>query len=243
MPDAMCSDIQNCSHFNFKINYNGMMKKAFIKCFGVEIKKEFAKDVDYYLLIFDNELRSVIGEAQLAILSFNMPNQFVRNFGNNKPFRWSSGHKDRMDMLEVTSIELLKRRDKKQEHCMTEWMLYDKILEHNQIEKVGCRAPYQRSPMEIPVCDSMEKIEKVLFDGQELALEYEPPCQEMPTVEYNHGIVDADPNFGDKITIYVSYPDKWKIITQSQKVDVHTLIGNMGGYIGLFLGKIALTRT
>ena len=29
---------------------------------------------------------------------------------------------------------------------------------------------------------------------------------------------------------------KWKIITQSQAVDVHALIGYIGGYIGLFLG-------
>ena len=40
------------------------------------------------------------------------------------------------------------------------------------------------------------------------------------------------------IPIYVSYPDKWKIVTQSQLVDIHALIGNVGGYIGLFLGEM-----
>ena len=40
----------------------------------------------------------------------------------------------------------------------------------------------------------------------------------------------------------VSYPNEWKIIRQSQAVDVHALIGNIGGYIGLFLGKIYSTK-
>ena len=242
LPYAICSDIQNCTYFNFKINFNGMMKKSFFRCFGIEINKEFTNDVDFYLLTFDEKLRSVIGEAQMSILSFNQPNQFVRNFRGNKPFRWSDNHKGETDMLEVTSIEMLKRRDKRQEHCMAEWMIYDRILEQNQIEKVGCRAPYQRSPIEIPVCSSMEDMERVLFDGEELALEYGPPCQEMPTIEYNHGVLEADPIFGDNISIYVSYPNELKIITQSQKVDVHALIGNIGGYIGLFLGKIYSTK-
>ena len=37
--------------------------------------------------------------------------------------------------------------------------------------------------------------------------------------------------------IIINYPEEVKIITQSQDVDVHSLIGNIGGYLGLFLGK------
>ena len=39
--------------------------------------------------------------------------------------------------------------------------------------------------------------------------------------------------------MYVHYrflPQLAKIITKSRAVDVHALIGNIGGYIGLFLG-------
>ena len=34
-----CYDIRNCSYLKFKINYNGVMKGTFFKCFGVEINK------------------------------------------------------------------------------------------------------------------------------------------------------------------------------------------------------------
>ena len=36
--------------------------------------------------------------------------------------------------------------------------------------------------------------------------------------------------------IRIYYPEEVKIITQSKDVDVHSLIGNIGGYLGLFLG-------
>ena len=39
------------------------------------------------------------------------------------------------------------------------------------------------------------------------------------------------------LTIELRFPDQMKIITQSKEIDIHTLIGNIGGYIGLFLGN------
>ena len=34
----------------------------------------------------------------------------------------------------------------------------------------------------------------------------------------------------------IHYPDEFKVIMQSKEVDIHSLIGNIGGYLGLFLG-------
>ena len=39
------------------------------------------------------------------------------------------------------------------------------------------------------------------------------------------------------LAIQIVFPDKMRVISQSKEVDVHTLIGNIGGYLGLFLGK------
>ena len=35
----------------------------------------------------------------------------------------------------------------------------------------------------------------------------------------------------------ISFPDKIKLITQSQKINSESLIGYIGGYVGLFLGR------
>ena len=38
----------------------------------------------------------------------------------------------------------------------------------------------------------------------------------------------------------VEYPDYARVIVQSKDVDIHALIGNIGGYVGLFLGMKGL---
>ena len=233
-----CYDIKNCSYFNFKNNYNGIMKGTFFKCFGVEINKQFSKHIDFFIILFNKNLSYVIGEASASILSFNRPNQLIRNFHGMQPFRWSNNTELGIDLLEVSSIEILKRRSRKEEPCMDNWMSYDKIIEQQHLENVGCRAPYQAIASEIPICDTKEKMNESLMDIQELAQKYDPPCQEMPNIIYSYGIAKHEEELGDNIALYVSYPDKWKVITQSQAVDVHALIGNIGGYIGLFLGRI-----
>ena len=41
----------------------------------------------------------------------------------------------------------------------------------------------------------------------------------------------------------ISYPEHLRIIIQSKEVDIHSLIGNIGGYLGLFTGKINTSLT
>ena len=62
------------------------------------------------------------------------------------------------------------------------------------------------------------------------------PCEEMAFINYQHNFVERlKSSFGYRFTFVL--PTTAKIIAQSQEVDAHSLIGNIGGYIGLFLGK------
>ena len=232
-----CTSIQDCPYFKFKNNYNGVLLEGFYKCFGLEINQEYAKDIAYYYLKFESTLRNVTREVESALLSFNLPNQFTRNFGGNQPVNWGNYDKSGVQIIEITSVELLKRRNKIQEPCVDDWKSYDKNLELKHLEFVGCRSPYQKLSKNFEICNTTEKLKEVLFDGLKLAHDYPSPCLEMPNLAYRYGKTESNAYMTDGVKFYVSYPDKWKIITQSQKVDVHTLIGNMGGYIGLFLGK------
>ena len=96
---VVCNDMQKCPYIKFKNNYSGFMKEAFFKCFGVEVDKSLSKDIDYFVLVLDNHLKYVIGEATGSMFSFNLPNQFIRNFHGIQPFRWSNDTKLGMDVL------------------------------------------------------------------------------------------------------------------------------------------------
>ena len=64
---------------------------------------------------------------------------------------------------------------------------------------------------------------------------YTKPCLGMSKIDFTHTV---DPSW--KREMYfgtaIVYPVQLKIISQSQAVDFHSLVGNIGGYIGLFLG-------
>ena len=40
------------------------------------------------------------------------------------------------------------------------------------------------------------------------------------------------------LRVQLEYPETIRVIHLSKEVDVHSLIGNIGGYLGLFLGNI-----
>ena len=70
---------------------------------------------------------------------------------------------------------------------------------------------------------------------------YSTSCQRFSKIIYEDVLQELGLNSDDKEGLFVfmlSYPDNIRMITQSKEVDIHTLIGNIGGYIGLFLGDI-----
>ena len=68
---------------------------------------------------------------------------------------------------------------------------------------------------------------------------YPSACHRISKIGYSHDYeYDSDRN--DTLTLHIIYPFNAKIITQAKEVDIHTLIGNIGGYVGLFLGSIYL---
>ena len=40
------------------------------------------------------------------------------------------------------------------------------------------------------------------------------------------------------LRVEINFPERMRVITQSKEIDIHALVGNIGGYIGLFLGNI-----
>ena len=138
-------------------------------------------------------------------------------------------------MFLITNIEVVKRRNKHDEPCLDDWTHFDGLVLHKHLKKVGCSAPYQKT--NFPVCTSQEKVQESQYEATEVRKNYYPePCQEISNIMYNFQKMPIISN-ESVFSVAVLYPDKMKVVTQQQKVDVQVLIGNIGGYIGLFLGK------
>ena len=242
-----CSSEVQCPYLTFKNNYNGMKHSQFIKCFGIKVNENYTKDIEAFLINFSDSLSTALNkygkikERQYAFVVYNYPNQIVRNWsGSTVVWRGKEGI-DRIEIFHITSVTIFKKRNKQKDPCEIEWMNYDNRLQNHHIRQVGCRAPYQKEPNNVSICSSQTDIKNALFDGWNLNGKYlASPCQEMPKIGYKHTFVLSRSSSRPRAKIYsmyVSYPDKMTIITQTQAVDFHSLIGNIGGYIGLFLGN------
>lgn len=236
-----CRNLNTCSYATLKNNYNGFSQTGhFFKCFGIQVNKNIAKDVLYYRITFDKSLSMVLPQIRSTNIRFNYPNQIVRPSGGTKSI-WHKTSGGKVDVFEITSVDLLKRRNKQNAKCTDQWHIFDTLVLKRHIESSGCRPPYISEYAKFPICKTMKDIKHAYYDGWSLEKKYvDDPCQEMPTIDfksYDRPIARFR-DTPDEPKILVYFPFKGKIISQLQEVDVHSLIGNIGGYIGLFLGKI-----
>ena len=61
-------------------------------------------------------------------------------------------------------------------------------------------------------------------------------CTSIENINYKYREYDTDDHENDRFWIGLTYPEKFKDINQVRAVDIQTVIGNAGGYVGLFLG-------
>ena len=133
---------------------------------------------------------------------------------------------------------MLKRRITRNKQCTQTDNSFDEMVSLAHIKAVGCRPPYISSHMEFPICNTQEKIKQSLYEFKSVRNRYYPKaCTRISKISVkNQGnVLTEDLGIWD---LDIVYPEEVRLITQSKEVDVHTLIGNIGGYIGLFLGKL-----
>ena len=112
-----------------------------------------------------------------------------------------------------------------------------KLVRKQHLITIGCRPPYLAIGTETPKCDTVKRLNESRFQYERAReMDYPKDCKRMSGIRTSSvgGILKS---LDKKWRFGISYPDEVKIITQSKEVDIHTLIGNIGGYFGLFLGK------
>ena len=105
----------------------------------------------------------------------------------------------------------------------------------------GCRAPYDIPYDSFQKCTNKEDIQRSTFnyfmDGSKY---YAKACRRISKIDVYSEISQRNDGY---FVVTLVYPRDVKLITQSKEIDGHALIGNIGGYIGLFLGNQLLLNT
>ena len=63
------------------------------------------------------------------------------------------------------------------------------------------------------------------------------PCEEMTNIVFREKGIKTKNRYKENLKLMYVYPLSTKVVQQIKAIDFQALIGNICGYIGLFLGK------
>ena len=236
-----CIASRKCRFVELRNSFNGFWSGVFHRCYSVSVQPMLAKTIKALGFSFDPILLDMLDQITWKLSSengnvfavMNYPRQLLRNDGNFQFVLQTESNGTILELFMVKSIEVLRRRNKGKS-CVDEWERYDDMVLSKHLETVGCDNPYQKGNN--ITCENPQQKLEARYKFEEVGDKYYPaPCQELTNIDYGHQKI-ISPSNDVGLNFVIHYPNKIKIISQARSVDFHALIGNIGGYIGLFLG-------
>ena len=151
---------------------------------------------------------------------------------------------------------VLNRRNKRSEPCNPEWKSDDELSIQSMLKDATCTPPYikLRNHSNYPRCTTREDLEhfhRLAMMATMKNQQRPPPCRQIEKATFGFeefdwlvdnwifGSDDDDKQNATKamFEILFEFPDAtYMEIDQTKAYETQTLIGNIGGYIGMFLG-------
>ena len=223
-----------------QLTYSGFRDGSRIfRCFGLKSK---VTNVESILFRFNSSLYpgGTRPSYPFILVALHLPNQISLRGSltkdtwpkRNQKKELEKGHKMKFTMQQ---LEVLKRRNKQNDPYVPDELNFDRIILDEHLEQIGCKAPYHRTDKSLELCDSREKMKETSDDlmGKEKP---KKACTIASTLTFTYDESDNKHKVYFEVVLY--YPYHLKEVVMVRAVDLQTVIGNAGGYIGLFLGTI-----
>ena len=167
----------------------------------------------------------------------------------NFTYDLSGGRKQHYTMkFDIQNVIALKRRKKYGEQCIEDWKNYDEWKFRKDVKTLGCRPPtYIGFNTTLPKCVESKDLAKAI--NMTTSKNDTNPCQMIDKVIFSYVEMDGIPGVMDKLIEETNEPnenmfqlifqfqgDTYMKVTQTKAYDLQNLVGNAGGYMGLFLG-------
>ena len=223
-----------CQQEKLQVTYSGFAYEEFMKCFGLKLK---CRNIKRLILGFNSSVYpdGIRPSSYLSTaVALHLPNQ-LSLAGSYFKYTWPKRNEKKKYSMDfnLQQIDLLKRRNKRNDPCTND-LNFDQVILDDHLQKIGCKAPYQRTNKSMEICDSIEKIRDAKFDLFYNELQ-KKPCTSASTLSFSYNEYEYEGSGWFRVILF--YPNQYRKITLIQAIDLHTLIGNAGAYVGLFLGK------
>ena len=213
----------------------------FLKCFGFEIIDRNVYHVRIFISrkIFRNSINDIGGT--FATL-FHYPNQVLSSLQTVKRqwLVWPDNKTNHYISFNIKNVDVTTLRFKDdRENCVPDWKRYDNITLENHLKSCECRTPDQTTASHWPICSTKEKMKQARIH---LNNNERRPCRKVNSVDFDLGesksFEESNRTSSDHwfcITIRI-LNHRFKDTIQQKEVDIQTLIGYIGGYIGILTG-------
>ena len=182
---------------------------------------------------------------------FSYPNQVFSSISSSFkawPVRTNTSTKHYRMKFTLNAMEVIRRRPKNEEECYP--VDYDSKIMENIIENEGCSPLMWFTNRSEPLCRTRNSFKEIHMKTMDQLFRFEKkkkylePCLDIEKlqidfVEENIPIAEGESGDGEEGWFELDYVipiQKFKEIKQARKYSVQSLVGNLGGYIGLFLG-------
>ena len=226
-------------------SYTGHIFGRITKCYAINIPMNASTfGVTLKNGIILNKKRSILNGVGV---SFHYPNQFFRSVDNlrfSEKKNIGTQNTSLVMYIKMKTFEVTIRRNSGRVPCEKKWMEYDFSVAQKNYAAIGCRPVYAIWNSSYAPCNSQKLMLISAFTSAASQFDsknYQPdPCQSADRIvlEYKDVYVNSMPGTSK---IFVQMPrTRFKVIQDKREYELQNLIGNSGGYIGLFLGKMLL---
>ena len=213
-----------------------------VKCFGLEL---IHQNVNFVAMLMRREIfpSNIRPRNRGFNVFFHYPNQLLQSYGTIMN-QWKTediASTSYWMEFNVRRMEAFQHRYKpKKKNCVPQWRNYDQIMMEEHVKYVGCKTPYHPKSLDFPICRTMADMLK----ANTSLVERLPPCREIGSIEPE--LFDAVSKSSIKMQGKVwkhffairfgFYSKRFKKTITKEEVDFQSLIGYVGGYVGLIMG-------
>ena len=187
------------SYFDGKEDYYVSFRSAKRKCFTINAPFPDKDLLWYYQMNINNSIfpdgeRSNANDIYTYI---HYPGQrFTSYYTIKHDFNSRQNESNEYGMtFEVRNIDVISRRNKKDEPCVEDWRNYDNNFMESLMTDVGCQPPHWKFQSKLPICSSAKQMKHFSDQPGTYDIEFATqPCKAIDRLDYTYteNEVDSD---------------------------------------------------
>ena len=220
-------------------------RQAKNKCFTVDFSTETFPEMNGHLISTFEVIFKDLKLPNVIIGYFlHYPKQFIRSPSLDLEWRTKIGIiTGDTKVFWIDNLDVIRRRNTPNTPCNMEWQNDDEIIRKQIVNDVGCKPPHWKINDDYPICNNkiaMKKTNILKWDVPDTAFlkSFKQPCQQVQSISFTPHVVrrinESEEPFPYLWLIFKS--TTYKEIQHIRSFSAESLVGNMGGYVGLFLG-------